>query len=264
MKNLKYVVEQFLNDRLVIVDFPHITPLIDPLFNGFKTLLKTPVGALILWQIHHSELSKRADHGLIFPKGGEYDEKWMFMYRTGLLADYFRLQRLTEIDYLEYKLWFNVLHQTHRMLQNVVFEFTEELDAQLPGYNLLEQVNSPLVEDTHPLRLLQYLHGPASARGVPLAKGHLDLGFITVQAYASHEGLDFIPNYDEHLAPDFWKRIPYTPKSGTLALFPGKKFAKATGGRIPAMYHEVGTQCGCNREALIFFSHTAEPNEESR
>ncbi len=264
MKNLKYTAEEFLTNRLVIIDYPHITPLITQLFNGFKVLLNKPPNMLQLWQIHYPEFSRLPDHGVIFPKGGEYDPKWMFMYRTGLLADYFRLQRLTEIDYMEYHMWFNVLHQAHRMLLNVVLELTEELDSQFRGSHLFEQVNAPAVEDFHPLRLLQYLHGPASDRGVPLAKGHVDIGFITVQAYASHAGLDFIPNYSQYTPEALWKRIPYIPKNGKIALFPGKKFEKATNGQIPAMYHEVGTQCKTNREALILFSHTAVPSEESR
>jgi hypothetical protein len=264
MKNIKYVAEQFLTDRVAIVDFPYIENLVTPLFNGFNSVLRLSRDELFKWQIHYKGLSKYPDHGIIFPKSETHDQKWMFMYRTHILSDYYRHGRLTQYNLVAYDVWFNLLHQAHRMLFSVVAELAEELDSQLPGYNLFTQVNDPLVEDVHPLRLVQYLHDESVARGKPLANGHYDLGFITAQAYASHQGLDFIPNYREGLPVSEWKRISYPQKRGKVALFPGKKFAKATNDVIPAMYHEVTGVCGENREALIFFSHTAVPSEESR
>lgn len=262
MKNIKYFAEQFLNDHVAIVDFPYIENLINPLLGGFNLLLEKNREELKKWQIHFPEYSKLPDHGLIFPKGEGYDEKWVFMYRTGLLADYFRLSRISQNDYLDYHMWFNVLHQAHRLLHSLVSELAGELDSYLPGCNLLQQVQDPSVEDMHALRFVKYIYG--NPNETTLAKPHFDLGFITAQGYASHPGLDFIPNYREGLPKEEWNRISYPQKKGKIALFPGKKFAKATNDVIPAMYHEVTDVCGENREALIFFSHTAVPSEELR
>lgn len=263
MKNVQSLADHFLNERYVSFTEPSIIPLIEPVFKGFKKLVAMPEEYKRPWQIHHPELSKKPDHGLIFPKGGDFDEKWMFMYRIDMIEDLLR-NKVSIGALSDYVLWFDTLSSVYSRLLLIIKEFISEVDTQMPGYNLYEQVNAPEVSRMHVMRLLEYLYKQSAERGKPLADGHFDQGFLTAQAYESSPGLILVPNKIEGDKETDWKEISYNYEPGKIILFPGRKFGQATNGQIPGMWHYVKTGPPVDRNALILFSHTPQPSIEMR
>ncbi len=274
-KSIRILADQMLNERYASLLCPEIVPLIDPIFTGYKQLLALPTEQKHLWQKHHISLSKKADHGLVFPKGGTFDQKWTFMFRRNLAYDLLMEQSETEAiqahrslqpDELEPWLkWFSCMDMIQYHLYNTIAEVAHEMDTQMPGYSFYDEMTRPELVDRHVLRLLQYLYHPSVSLNKGLADGHLDQGYITAQGYESIPGLVLVPNYQKYPDnPEKWDRIDYEYIPGKVMIMTGKKFADVTGGKIPPMWHYVDAREPVDRTALILFSHTAHESVEMR
>lgn len=100
------------------------------------------------------------------------------------------------------------------------------------------------------MRVLRYL--PIEQSGLPDARVHLDRSFLTVHWLSTQRGLVlFDPQRKKHTARE--------DDTGTVTLFPGKKFAALTNG-----VHGLGTPHGVknpnrsiaeDRYALVAFVH---------
>ena len=259
----KHIVAHLLHHGYATFMLPQLSSYIDPIFQDYKKFLSTDIEFRKKWSIHMPS-TKLADHGYVPPKGEGYDPKHTFQWRTQLKHMLFDLQPgeleareslLSREEFARYEDWFAYLGDIFKTMKRVMLEMCQEIDRQVPGINLYNQLRKPELIQNHVIRLLEYVYDP-SRKGEALASKHTDQGAMTFQWYESDPGLVVIDKEGTD--------VPYDYEPGKVVAFFGKKIVPATNGLLLPTEHYVNSNAQTNRNSGIFFMHTDHPSIELR
>lgn len=234
----------------VIFDMPALRLHIQDVLNSFKQLLAESPEYKEQWKFFLPELTKKPDHGLIPPKGEGFDLKWFFHFRKGFQS--MLLSRLTYDEYKRYETFFEQLEVIQALLHLQALPILRAIDEQLT-IKLTEQVLETN-EETHVVRLLEYIYQSNKPDTDPMASLHTDQSFLTMQWYQSHPGL-ILRDYHDNL-------VEYQYEPGKVLCFFGKKSEPASEGKLIPVEHWVDSRAHENRYAGIYFIHTPHPSIE--
>ncbi|HVN26302.1 MAG TPA: hypothetical protein VMT99_01445 [Candidatus Paceibacterota bacterium] len=187
--------------------------------------------------------------------GDRYDEKDIFHFRPRLLD----FLKQNDVNYEPWRPWLNKCLTLYRLCFGKEAELLLDIDRLKPGYDCLRQFVDLEADQLHVLRIVQYVpHGSVDDNTV--GKKHLDRNFLTFQIAESRPGLRYFPDGSDD-------PVVYKAQHDHVLAFPGRKFAKNTGGEVPALAHDIVNVGECDpttgRWSVIFFGHIVEPLEET-
>jgi hypothetical protein len=198
---------------------------------------------------------KKPDHGLIPPKGEGYDQKWIFHSRADL-RDMLTNGRLNYMEYGPYDGLIANLEFVQEKLLGYAGLIFEEIDKQIPGHHLLNQITDSATKNMHVMRLVEYIYQADAPVTNCMASAHTDQACFTAQWFESHSGL-VLRDYNGNL-------VEYQYAPGKVIFFFGKKIEPATNGLLKPVEHWVDSRAKENRNAAIFFIHTPHKSVEIR
>lgn len=246
------IARDLITNGYAVFQMPALRLHINDVFQMFKQLFGEDDAFKEKWKFFFPELSKKPDHGLIPPKGDGFDAKWFLHFRKGLPS--MLLDRLNQSEYERYESMLEQIAAVKDLLHAKTTFILKEVDATLKT-TLAQQV-ATTNEELHVIRLLNYLYqaGTAASENTHMAQGHIDQSAITLQWYQSHPGLVLV---DYH-----GNKVPYNYEPGKVICFWGDKVERATDEKLKAVKHWVDARAQEDRQAGIYFVHTAHPSVE--
>lgn len=148
----------------------------------------------------------------------------------------------------EWTLFFGAQARSWRLLYKLGIECMEEFDRLLPNHGILDSFKA--FGHQHPNRGLVYER--RLDNNVETACPHVDRSFISMHHYETGPGFFIVPTDSE-------ERLHVHIPRNYVAVFPGLKFHKMTGGKVRALKHgthEVPSLEPSGRRASVFFLHT--------
>lgn len=253
-KKLETLTESLVNNGYAIFDLPFILHRPASIMNGFKQLLAEDEQVKEKWKFFLPEVTKKPDHGLIPPKGAQYDQKWFLMYRQSLPE--MLKERFSNEYLIKYLVFFLELQMVQEYLLNCAYEIAQAIDQKMPGYAVFDQLKNPSLNETHVTRLVEYIYKPDTPISEPMASLHTDQSFLTMQWFQSHPGL-ILRDYHGN-------EIKYEYSQGRVIIFFGKKAIPVFSSLLKPVEHWVDSRALENRYSGILFIHTAHPSIEMR
>lgn len=255
MKRIEDIVQHLIAYGWVILNMKEITPHVDPILTGFKKFISREESYRNRWTFHLTDLSLKADHGYIPPKGEGYDRKHLLMWRKNL-KDMLLEERLRYEEIETYVPMLDHLDLVFKKSYRVALQIAAEFDKQLPGYSLYQHINKNALMNTHSLRLPEYIYDPLAPERLFSAQPHPDLSLFTIQMLETESGL-VLEGYDQQIL-----EYEYVPEEGTAIVFLSDKMEQLTDGLLPSVLHGVLAKAQRNRNSLIAFFHSQHPTRE--
>jgi hypothetical protein len=256
MKKIEDIVQNLLMYGWAIFNMRDILPHIDPVLTGFKELISREEEYTEKWKFHYQNLSLKADHGLLPPKGEGFDQKHLLMWRRNLKSELLA-SRFSYEEIAPYVPMLDNLGGIFKKSYSTILQIATEFDRQTDSlYRLYQHINKKSLMDVHSLRLPEYLYDPMAPVRRYSAGTHVDLGILTMQMIETEHGL-IIQGYDGKLV-----EYKYCAEEGTVIVFPGDKMTQLTDGRYLATPHAVLAKALRNRNSLMLFAHTEHPTRE--
>jgi len=251
---------EFVSSGMTLVPF-YSDFLITCITSGFDKFLAEPEEYTDLWEFD-VDGDGDPDDGYIRRSGGEYDCKSFFHFRPKL----FDCLLDRGVDFQRHFVWLSDCQRLYSLCVNTELWFAEHLDKVIVGYNFSEMLRDEVAKKRNVLRLLSY--DVPEENGGMMGKYHQDRSFLTIHIWESHPGL--------RVGAD---QLLYKSCRDTALLFPGKKAAFLTGGKldpetkffsggdIEALVHGIKDEskllsdCGASvhndsrRRSVVFFGH---------
>lgn len=166
------------------------------------------------------------------------DNKWFFHFRLTLKKDL----EAAGVDTSGHEDLFDACQELFTINLGGALAFADAYDLQAPGLDLKHRLLTAV--EPHVLRVLFY------DQGAMMARPHIDRDALTLHVAESRPGLRIGP-----------ERERYVTSPDEALIFPGRKFAELTGGKVPALLHDVlddsvGAITNEQRWSIVFFTHT--------
>ncbi len=182
-------------------------------------------------------------------KGGFYDDKAVFMYRSRARAEY---NACPGGESPEMRAFFGAMSVAFWQCCDLAERFFQALDRVKPGFDLLKLFRSEHACYNHVFRGLGYRR--LRQRCQQLGKPHVDRDGISFALTENLPGLRLQPDGPES------EGIAHASKPGEVLVFAGSKLESATGGLVKGLNHviksppEVDVDSPSRRSA-VFFAH---------